>query len=196
MLAGVLIFALSVIALLAMPLSLTYDVSSRKDYRNDVTVNWAFGLLRFGIPADRRGDAARDAETSEPVDDHSRHSSAAGQGGFVAIRQKAFRRRLLRFVGDLWHAVHKDDIRLNIRLGLGDPADTGMLWAFVGPVAGILDCTDDVAVSIVPDFFDAIFEIDSRGSVRLIPLHILCLTVALMLSPAVWRAGLAMRRAG
>jgi hypothetical protein len=193
MLTGVLIFVLVVVALLAVPLSLAYDVSSRRGYSNDVVIDWAYGLLRFRIPTDRPAPA--DAEKTKPVGDRARSISVGVPNGFAAIRQKAFRRRLFRFAVDLWRAIRKDDVRLHVRLGLGDPADTGLLWAFVGPIAGMLACAEGAAISVVPDFFSATFELDSHGSVRLVPLYIIYLAVALMLSPTVWRGMWAMKRA-
>ena len=178
MLTGLLVFVLLVVALLAIPVSVTYDVSTRTDRSNDVNVVWAFGLLRIRVPS---GDTApSDAEQDEPSDDREDRLSERGRHVFAAIRQTAFRRRLLRFVGDLWRAIQKDDVRLNVRLGLGDPADTGQFWAFVGPVAGMLTCTEGAAVSIVPDFFDATLEAESRGRIRLVPLHIIYLALALL----------------
>jgi hypothetical protein len=195
MLTGVLIFVLLAVAVLAIPLSLTYDVSSRSGYRNDAVIDWAFGLLQFRIPTDRPTPAPADADNTRPTDNRATRSSDAAPIAFAAIGQKAFRRRLFRFAADLWRAIRKDDVRLNVRLGLSDPADTGQLWAIIGPIAGMLAYTDGAAISIVPDFFDATLEMDSHGIVRLVPLHIISLAVALMLSPAVWQGIQAMRRA-
>ncbi|MDH3560532.1 MAG: DUF2953 domain-containing protein, partial [Gammaproteobacteria bacterium] len=109
-------------------------------------------------------------------------------------RQKSFRRRVTRFIRDVWHAIHKRDVRLNVRIGLGDPADTGQLWAVVGPVAGILSTAREATVGIVPDFVEETFELDSRGNLRLIPLQMLYLAAGLLLSPSIWQ-GLKQMRA-
>jgi len=194
MLTAVIVFVLLVVALLAIPLSLTYDLSTRTGYRNDLRVAWAFGLLHFRVPTNR--PATADAEKAKPVDVRAERSSASGAGGFATIRQKAFRRRVIRYAGDLWRAIHKEDVRVNIRVGLGDPASTGQLWAFVGPIAGMLTVVEGAAVSVVPDFFDATLELNSHGSIRIVPLHILYLTAALLLSPPIWRGLVAMQRAG
>ncbi len=103
---------------------------------------------------------------------------------------------MFRFVADLWRAIRKQDVNLRIRLGLGDPADTGRLWAVVGPVAGLLANVEEASVEIEPDFMDAVFELESSGEIRLIPLQILYLVVALLLSPPVWLGVKRMRRAG
>lgn len=102
---------------------------------------------------------------------------------------------MLRFGADLWHALRKRDIKLHLRLGLGDPADTGQLWAVVGPLAAMLAGVKDVEVEIEPEFLDAVFELESRGTLRLIPLQILWLAVALLFSPGLWR-GIRLMRSG
>jgi hypothetical protein len=193
MLTSVIVFVLLVVAVLAIPLSLTYDLSTRTGYKNDLRVAWAFGLLHFRMPTNR--PATADAERTKPVDTGARRSSACEPGGFAIIRQKAFRRRVIRYAGDLWRAIHKEDVRVNIRVGLGDPASTGQLWAFAGPIAGMLTVVEGAAVSVVPDFFDATLELNSHGNIRIVPLHVLYLTAALLLSPPIWRGLAAMQRA-
>ena len=118
------------------------------------------------------------------------------QNVFAVVRQKPFRRRIIRFISDLWHAVHKKNVSLRVRVGLGDPADTGQLWAIVGPVAGILANIQEASIKIEPEFFDTTFELDSSGSIRLIPLQMIYLTVALLLSPPVWQGIRQMRIVG
>lgn len=104
---------------------------------------------------------------------------------FAAIRQKAFRQRMIKFISDLWHAVQKENITLRFYVGLGDPADTGLLWAIVGPVSGILTTSQEASIEIVPDFIDTTLKIDSSGTIRIVPLQIIVLTLGCFLSPPV-----------
>ena len=99
-------------------------------------------------------------------------------------------------MSDFWHAVRKRHVSLHIRIGLGDPADTGQLWAVVGPVAGVLATIQEASIEIEPEFFDTTFELDGSGNIRLIPLQMIYLIVALLLSPAVWQGISKMRTAG
>jgi hypothetical protein len=114
----------------------------------------------------------------------------------AAIRQPSFRRRLLRFVRDLWRAIHKKNVQLMIRIGLGDPADTGQLWAACGPLSGVLARVRDVRITIMPDFLDSTFEVDSSGTIRVIPLQFATLALGLLLSPSIWRGIMLMRASG
>ena len=107
---------------------------------------------------------------------------------------KPFRQRVFRFIRAVWRAIHKQDLRLRMRIGLGDPADTGQLWALVGPLSGLLANNREASIEIEPEFFDAIFELDSSGSIRIIPLQLLYLAVGLLLSPSVWQGIREMRQ--
>lgn len=195
MLTWVLVFLLLLIALLAIPVTLTFQLSRPRILQDETVLEWAFGLVRVRIPASEPSAPSSGGDESKRKTHRSRHSSARGTNILNAVRLKPFRRRIFRFVSDLWRAVRKRDVSLRVRLGLGDPADTGQLWAIVGPIAGLLATVQDAAIAIEPEFSDSTFEMSGAGSIRLIPLQLIYLTIALLLSPPVWQ-GLAQMRNG
>ena len=194
-------FLLLLIGLLAIPVALTFKVSWEGALEKDIELQWLFGLIQVRIPSGR-SKALDPAKSREPaVEKAEQKARRIGRSrpkpNFSAlVRQKAFRRRAIRFVRDMWRAVKKQDVVLRVRVGLGDPADTGQLWAVVGPMAGILASIQHASITVEPEFFDARLELDSSGSIRLIPLQIVFLTCALLLSPPVWQGLRQMRAAG
>jgi hypothetical protein len=196
MLTGVMAFLLLLITLLAIPLTLIVQVSWQQAFQGDIKLHWAFGLIRVRLPLFQSKPPP--AQGNEPAQKIRQQKASPGKAfnPLAAFRQKSFRRRIIRFMRALWHAFHRRDISLRIRLGLGDPADTGQLWAIVGPVSGILANIQEASITIEPEFFDATFELDSYGSIRFIPLQMIYLTVGLLLSPAVWRGIIQMRKVG
>ena len=195
MLTGLLVFLLLAVALLAIPLSFTFEVSWRQVFRSDIRLHWLFGLVRVHIPADRITPPSSTGEQREPRTDRSERSPRKKQNAFVVLRQRGFRRRLIRFVSDVWRAVQKNNVSLRVRVGLGDPADTGQLWAVLGPLAGVLTNVREASIRLEPEFLDTTLEMDSSGSVRIVPLQMIYLTVALLLSPPIWRGIRQMRTA-
>ena len=181
------VFLLLLIVLLAIPITLTFKVSWSQDLQGYIKLQWAFGLVRVRFPL------TQSKATPPACDERARKSSRVERlprkksNTFSAIRKKAFRRRMIRYIRDFWHAIQKRNVNLWIRIGLGDPADTGQLWAFVGPVSGMLANMQEATIAIEPEFFENTFELDSSGSVRIIPLQIIFLTIGLLLSPPVWR---------
>lgn len=197
MLTGAAAFLLLVIALLAIPVTLRFKVSWQQNLQEDIRLQWAFGLVRVRIPSfQSMAPSRREGQEPEEKVDRSKGAFRKRPNVFAVFRQTRFRRRITRFVGDLWHAVNKKDISLRVRVGLGDPAETGQLWAIVGPVAALLATIRDASIKIEPDFFDTTFKLDTSGIIRLIPLQMIYLTLALLLSPPVLQGLRQMRIAG
>jgi len=187
MLTGVVAGLLLLIAVLAIPLVVTFRVSWREAFQNDTELRWAFGLVRIRIPSYQSETPSPKGKKPDAKPGRVRRSSGKNHDVFAAVRQKSFRRRIIRFISELWHAVHKKNLTVRVRLGLGDPADTGQLWVIFGPIAGLLASVQEASIEIEPEFFDTIIELDSSGSIRVIPVQVLYLTVALLLSPPVWK---------
>jgi hypothetical protein len=196
MLTGAVIVLMGVVALLAIPITLTFHIGWRQAFANDITLQWAFGLVRARIRTDKPTGVHSVNELAELKTARPRRSFRKQWHVFAAVRHKGFRQRVIRFVGDLWRAVHKRDVRLRVRVGLGDPADTGQLWAILGPISGLLANVPDASITVEPEFLDATIELDSSGSIRLIPLQLVYLMSALLLSPHVWQGISQMRKPG
>jgi hypothetical protein len=191
----------------AVPLVLRFRLVSADKTLNEVTLEWAFGLVRVPLSGEDRRSAISSVPASKQPADTARGSPDRHRRGTSAspfeqarrlvrlLRDAALRRRLLRFLRTCWQAVHKR-IVLHARIGLGDPADTGQLWGLLGPASPWLATRETTVIELEPDFTEAAFALDGEGVIRLIPLQLLWLTVALMLSPALWRAVATLRGTG
>lgn len=179
------------IALLAVPLTVVFSVHRIKETKGVVRFRWLFGLVRFQLripqaakarlrPARAEGEKAKSASQRE-------RKASAGEV-LSLIKQPAFRQRGYKFIRDMLRATHARNLFLRLRIGLGDPADTGCLWAIIGPIAALAQNLRSVAVRIEPEFVDPVFEIESHGRFRLVPIQFIALTVAFMLSPTMLRA--------
>lgn len=185
---------LVLIGVLAIPVSLNYQVSWRRALLGNIQLQWLFGLVRIQLPL-QQSSAASSQRKKITQKQHNKKSSAKRSNPIFVIRQKPFRQRSIKFIRDLWHAIHKHNLSLRIRIGLGDPADTGQLWAIVGPLSGMLATVQQASIEIEPEFIDAVFELDSSGNIRVIPLQMIYLAIGLLLSPAIWQGIKQMRRA-
>jgi hypothetical protein len=193
---GTVIFLSLVVILLAMPVTLTYRFSWPLTPSADLRLNWAFGLVRVDVSPEL-GNPRRDKpEAAGKKAGRRRKSKGKRSNVIAAIREPAFRRRMLRFGSDVWRAIHKKNVHLLVRLGLGDPADTGRLWAVLGPVSGILARRRDIRVAIEPDFIDSTLDVNSSGTVRIVPLQLVMIALGLVLSPPVWWGIMRMRASG
>ena len=187
---------LIIVALLAIPLTLTFRLFWQQDFSKEFELEWAFGLVRGQFPTSQAKEPSSKGEGTRQVRGHiERPSRKKKPHVYAAIRNKQFRRRILKFIRDVWYSVHKENINLNMRIGLGDPADTGRMWAILGPISGILASIQEASIDIYPVFDETAFELNSSGKIRIIPLRMIFLTLALMLSPPMWRGIYQIRKA-
>lgn len=189
MTATLLVTACLLALLLAVPLQVVFRVEGIEAFGARITLRWLFGLVRFRIrlPHGASGPgtesrAARSGAAAKPRERGGRFDLPA------ALRQAAFRKRVFRLARDLLAAAHLHRVRLRMRLGLGDPADTGRLWAFLAPLQLMARRMRRADVQVEPDFIDAVFEFRAQGRLLLIPLQFVALIVGFALSPASIRA--------
>lgn len=186
-----------VVLLLAVPVHVAFTARGLDDLKARVTVRWLFGLVRVahvspssGPPARRSGAGSETlpGARARPMG-RSRPDRDRGRTRWLAVlRQPAFRRRVWQLLKDLVAATHPRGLRLWLRLGLGDPADTGRLWAVLGPVSALAQQLRHAEMHLEPAFVDAVFEFDAAGRLRVVPLQVLALGVAFALSPPSIRA--------
>ena len=184
MLTGLLVVLFCILALLAVPLGIRFGLKWPDSAANHVEVEWAFGLVRSSVPLGEEREASPGSK-DEWTDGSNDESSSLD---FVAaIRKRRFRQRLYAVVGKLWRAVEKRDVRLRACIGLGDPADTGQLWAVLGPLSAVFASVRSARLSIEPDFVDEALVLEGSGHVRLVPLQIIAIAAGLLASPGFWR---------
>jgi len=178
-----------VLLLLAVPVDVEFRLEGIEPFTGEVGVRWLFGLVRFRIPVPRVGKPTPRPEAKRKAARVRARPKARGRHRNVlaALRQAAFRRRVYRLVRDLVRAVHVHRLRLLMRLGLGDPADTGRLWAVVGPLNAVAQLRN-AELRIEPEFMDPVLEFQADGRLRLVPLRFLILAIAFALSPPTIRA--------
>ena len=171
-----------IIALLAIPIEIVFSVQRHEKFEKSVSIGWLFGIVRFTPPLN-----GSEPKPERPKKEKKRSGKENGRRAIAVARNRSFRLRLIRFIKDIFGAVHLSDLTLRARLGLGDSADTGMLWGFIGPVAGFLASIRKAIIRIEPEFMYETFELDSKGRVRLIPLQFLFIMFAFILSPVTLR---------
>lgn len=171
------------LVLLAVPVELAFRVAGRPSPAGQVTIVWLFGWVT--LPLDVGAPGAAPARHGPPATRPRRRLPLG-----ALWRRKDFRRRALRFARELAGTLRVRQLRLRLRCGLDDPADTGRLWAVVGPLALLLPGRG-ADLRIEPDFGQAVLDWEGEGRLRLVPLRPVLLALGFAFSPVslrTWRA--------
>ena len=180
--------------LLAIPILLTFrfenaGMEGKDAFKGQVTMRWLFGLVRIRIPVPGDTRPHHSGTKIQATKKRRKFRAPGAASNIIAVlRQVEFRQRIYRLVKDLIRAAGLRQLRLRIRLGLGDPSDTGFLWAFVGPLNALVQNLRNADVRIEPDFMDAVFEFHAHGQARVLPLQLVAIAIGFALSPASIRA--------
>lgn len=159
--------ALALLGLLAVPIYVSFDIRRGGPApRADVALLWLFGLVKIPIPQPRAKPKPR-RPRSNPFP--------------RAVRSPAFRRNTGKLLARLWRALRLPHLEVHTVIGFNDPADTGLLY-------GLFSALPRLPINFTPVFHRPAFEINARGTAGVIPLQILAITLAWLLSPATWIA--------
>ena len=179
-----------VLLLLAVPVDVSFGLEGIEELRGQIAIGWLFGLVRFRIPVPRASKPPPEREAEPKVAKVRARPEARGRGTRVlaVLRQAGFRQRVYRLAKRLVGAAHLQELRLRMRLGLGDPADTGRLWAVVGPLSAAAQNLRNAQVWIEPDFVDSVLEFKAHGRLVLVPLQVVVVAISFARSPPSIRA--------
>ena len=204
---------LAVLFLLATPVTISFAIVRREAFSARVTIGWLFGLLRFTPSLARSGDRARrrrrpaaappepdDSSGGAPREVPRKAPRAQAKRFRKLLRSKGFVRGVLRFLRDMARCVRFVSLHVAGRIGLDNPFDTGRLWGAFCALTGFLHGAERVRFLVEPEFSEAVFELDGRGEIRIVPVALLLPIVRFVLSPstlrAAWTASRPTRRSG
>ncbi len=179
------------VALLAVPLEWTFNVRQEAGVRaTDSHIRWLFGLVRFRTTGSPEGEAKTKPKKSKK---EKKPKAKRRHSLFAAVSVEGFVGRVLGLIRRLLSAIHIHHLNLNARLGLGDAADTGRLWGFIGPFSVLLNQPKATRIYIEPEFYDQVFEAQTDGRIQVVPLRLVGLILGFLLSLNTLRAYRAMR---
>lgn len=147
-----------IVAVLAVPIDLVFCVERETEFKSTARVRWLFGLV--GRDLTSRG--------KKPEKKPKRRRSFKP---FLAmLKSRGFARRLFKFVRDAMRRSRIRDLKVDLRVGLSDPAETGMMFAALGPASAYLASIPSADVHIRPDFEESSLKGQVRGDVRVFPI--------------------------
>ncbi|MHA7879646.1 MAG: DUF2953 domain-containing protein [Saccharospirillum sp.] len=174
------------VALLAIPVEWDFSIRLQAGLREGRSqVRWLFGLVRVrtdGSPGEKAKTKPKTKKPRKTGEKRRKHSPLA------AARVEGFIGRVITLIRRLLSSIEIQRLNLQARLGLGDAADTGRLWAFIGPLSVLLAQTKAARVSIEPDFHEARLDFNSDGRIRVVPLKLVWLVLGFALSRTTYRA--------
>jgi len=169
--------AVAIILTLCIPLDtvLYVDFYGRPKYQ--IKLAWFFGLLSKEITTgkEKPGKEKRTAGDKRKLNIKT---------VFQILRTRGLLKQVKRLLKDIFKGLKIRDLRANLRIGLDDPADTGLLFALIGPAAFFLGSSRVHEIKVEPSFEDrVVLEGYLSGALRLIPIRMVVPLLRFTFSP-------------
>ena len=171
--------------ILWVPLDIIFDIDVRGKPKLTVRYSWLFGLVKRGP----RRQAETQPRPEKPAKRRRRRPDI--KLAYRMLRVRGLLKNFTRLVKGVLGSFRLTGLAADFRLGLGDPADTGMLFAVLGPAAALLGPSVFERVNLQPSFDEeASVEGSSHGRAQLRPIrllpHLLRFTFSRPTARALW----------
>lgn len=163
--------AVILILVLSVPFNtvLHVDVHGRPRFR--LKLSWLFGLITKEVEKGGK----KPTEKKKVVKEKQKLAESKRRIGdiFEILRTRGLLRQLIVLIRDVLKRFKIRDFIVDFRVGLGNPADTGLLFALIGPATFLLSSSFPHRIRVEPSFEDeTAFEGHLSGTVRLRPIQL------------------------
>jgi len=159
-LATILGISLLLVLLITIPVDLVLHVEKDVDFKPRVRLGWMFGLIGKDIGGKKKmpkKKAEKRKRNIKPL--------------LALLRTRGFPKKLSRLIRDIFRLLNVHELKLNLRVGLSDPAETGLLFAVIGPTMVYLKSLSSLDVQIQPDFEQERLQGYVKGDLRVLPIR-------------------------
>ena len=203
-LGSALLILLLLFILLALLLLAPVDLEGRVSIGGDrpetrMRIGWLFGRLHKDVsrsderePSEKGEEQAPEkgkGEGEEEEDKKPKGGRSSPRIALEVLRTEGFLGNLARLLRGLFGAIQARSLKIDIKLGLPDPAETaeavGLLWAVMIP----LEALTPVRAKIEPSFSEETLAGSAEGRMRIMPIKIIPPLIVFLLSPPIWKAG-------
>jgi hypothetical protein len=156
--------------LLCVPLYLVFQTKIDGKPKFSMRLIWLFGLVSHEL---RRGEKRPAEEETTEHKQKQRDWTWRIRVASEVLRTKGLLRQCVSLAKRIRRHINIKELVANFNVGLDNPADTGLLFAFIAPVNLLLRYFSPHRISIEPSFAgETIIEGHLYGSVRVRPIQL------------------------
>ena len=168
--------------LLIIPVEAEFKFNNLSGDEKTVRLRALFGLVSKTVYPSVKSEKQKGKESAVK----KKNKSGPGFSKVVSVLEnRKFLKKTLRTLKKLILSIKPELKLFHFRLGLSDPADTGIIWGLIGPLSGIFFGFTEKDVIIEPDFLDPSLGLNTSGSLSFIPLELLFIAFGYLFSPTV-----------
>lgn len=160
-----------ILLVFCVPLEMTFRIQAAGRPAFGARVVWGFGLVSKELATKKKPPGKQSRANAKPT---SKKRSLRTNTGFQLLMSKGMLGQLRRLVIGLLRCLKLEALNVDMKIGLDDPADTGRLFALIGPAALFARSIWHHQISVRPSFEDeTVLEGYAYGTVRVQPIQLI-----------------------
>jgi hypothetical protein len=175
------------ILVLCVPLDLLLRVDTDGRPKFSMRLAWFFGLVSRELRREKK-KAGEEKATCEPKR-KPRERRIGARAIFELLRTKGLLGQLGSLIKNIFSRIKIRELVVNLKVALDNPADTGLLFAFIAPVSLLLSSFFPNQISVQSSFSDELtLEGYLYGALRMRPIQLVIPLVGFAFSLPIMRA--------
>ena len=172
--------AILITLVLCIPLELVFRTNIDERPKFSLRLTWLFGLVTGELRQTRKkSEEKRTNEYERKPGDWIQRLRVT----FELLQTKGLLNQLSCFIKRIIRRVKVREVAANLKVGLDNPADTGLLFAFIAPVNLAINYFFPYPVKIEPSFTgESLITGNIYGTVRLWPIQLAATLIAFAFS--------------
>ena len=163
--------AVLIILVLFVPLDMSFHLEAYGKQKFSMRLLWLFGLVSEELGKEKRKPEEKERVTEGKPKRTKRRIKA--RTIIQIIKTKGLLRRLGSLLRDIINRLRIKELRADLKVGLDDPADTGLLFAAIGSATSLINSYWHHQIKVEPSFEDeVVFEGNLCGTIRLQPIQL------------------------
>jgi len=161
-----------IIFVLCVPLDVALHIDVHRKPRFGMRLAWLFGLVSREVRREKKKPEAEKGKLEGKRKLRERGESV--RLVFEILRTKGLLSQIIRLLRDVLSHLKFREFGANLRVGLDNPADTGLLFAFIAPANLLLSSFFPREIRVQPSFADeAVLDGYLYGAARLWPIQLI-----------------------
>jgi len=175
----------SLVVFFLLVFSIPLDLSLRLDANGTIKFQsklvWLFGILYKRI-------SKKEKKTKKVKQKKVKDKKSGVNRALFFLRTKGLLKQVKVLIKDIFSSLSIRRLKANLMIGLDNPADTGLLFAYIGPASVFLNNSKKYSISIEPSFEDeVILKGYIHAVIRLIPIRVVIPLLKFIFSPLIFR---------
>ncbi len=170
-----------IILILCVPLELAFHTNIDGMPRFNMKLVWLFGVVRHESRPRKKKPIEHKTEAA--------HWINQAEITFDVLRIRGFLKQFVNLIRRIVGRTKIRELAVNLKLALDNPADTGLLFAVLGPLNVLISYFSPYQIRIEPSFAgDAILQGYIHGAMKLWPIQLALPIIAFAFSSPALRA--------